>query len=611
MFSLLRHLSLLAVAIIIGTRAGFACAGESDGQSPPASSPNVILVMTDDQGYGDLSCHGNPVLKTPNLDQLYQESVRLTDFHVSPVCAPTRASLMTGRDSIRAGIWTTTTDRSLMFADLPTLAEAFSANGYRTAMYGKWHLGAVPPYRPQDRGFQESLYEPGGMIGMAVEARGNDVINPTYQHNGVPKTFEGYRTDIWFTEAMKWMKERQRKSEPFFAYIATLSPHGPHWVPARYSEPYRHLDKPGQRRGVADFFGMIANLDENMGRLEAFLQSSGLAENTILIFMTDNGGTAGVRIHNYGMKGHKGSLYEGGHRVPCFVRWPAGGIGGGKDLNPLTSHLDWFPTFVDLCGLKNGVPEKLEGFSMAAVLRAQTDRMPTRFLFQRSDHSRVKEGASYRPAREDTVVLSDQWRFVNDNELYDIHADPGQEHDIAAQHPGRVAFMHGQLTAYWKSIFPASYDRPRAIRVGVGREVVITPLYGRPVQGRAGGFQAHVCNGHAALSQWFLELSEAGLYRIELRRWPREVDAAITGSLPPLRGKFVRHPPGRALPVASMRLQIGERGWTKGVGPDDKAVIFDVDLEAADATPLTARMLDAQGKEIADAFYVYISTEFE
>jgi len=425
----------LIVMTMIGTVLGLACVAESNGQSPLASSPNVILVMTDDQGYGDLSCHGNPVLKTPNLDKLYQESVRLTDFHVSPVCAPTRASLMAGRDSIRAGIWTTTTDRSMLFAGLPTVAEAFAANSYRTAMYGKWHLGAVPSCRPQDRGFQESLYEPGGMIGMAVEAWGNDVIDPTYQHNGIPKRFKGYRTDIWFKEAMKWMKQRQDKGEPFFAYIATLAPHGPHWVPARYSEPYRHLDNPGQRRGVADFFGMIANIDENMGRLEAFLQSSGLRENTILVFMTDNGGTAGVRIHNAGMKGRKGSLLEEGHRVPCFVRWPAGGIGGGKDLSPLTSHLDWFPTFVELCGLKNGVPEDLEGFSMAALLRGETDRMPTRYLFQRSDHSKVKQGASYRPAREDTAVLSDQWRFVNDAELYDIHADPGQEHDLAGEHP--------------------------------------------------------------------------------------------------------------------------------------------------------------------------------
>ena len=598
--------AILTVATVIGTQFGFACAAESNGQSPTASSPNVILVMTDDQGYGDLSCHGNPVLKTPNLDNLYQESMRLTDFHVSPVCAPTRASLMTGRDSLRAGIWTTTTDRSMLFAELPTVAEAFAANGYRTAMYGKWHLGAVPPYRPQDRGFQESTYEPGGMIGMAVEAWGNDVIDPTYQHNGIPKRFKGYRTDIWFHEAIQWMKQRQEKGEPFFAYIATLAPHGPHWVPAMYSEPYRHLDQPGRKRGVADFFGMIANIDQNMGRLEAFLQASGLRENTILIFMTDNGGTAGVRIHNAGMKGHKGSLYEGGHRVPCFVRWPAGGIGGGKDLTPLTSHLDWFPTFVDLCGLQEGVPENLEGLSMAGLLRGETDCMPTRFLFQRSDHRRVKEGASYRPVRKDTAVLSDQWRFVNNAELYNIHTDPGQEHDITAENPGRVAAMRRQLTEYWKSVFPESYERRRAIRVGAGEEVVITPLYGRPARGRAGGFQAHVRNGHSGLSQWFLDVSETGRYRIELRRWPRIVDAAITEPLPPLRGKFVRHPPGKALPVAAMRLRVGEQVWTKEVSPDEKAVVFDVDLESAAATPIAARMLDAQGKEIADVFYLYV-----
>jgi hypothetical protein len=445
------------------------------------------------------------------------------------------------------------------------------------------------------------------MIGMTVEAWGNDVVNPTYQHNGKAKRFQGYRTDIWFAEAIQWMRKRQEASEPFFAYLATLAPHGPHWVAAKYSEPYRHLDKPGKRRGVADFFGMIANIDENVGRLEAFLQSSGLADNTILIFMTDNGGTAGVRIHNAGMRGSKGSLYEGGHRVPCFVRWPAGGIDGGADLDPLTSHLDWFPTLVDLCGLKDGVPEDLEGYSMAALLRGETDRMPKRFLFQRSDHSRVKEGAGYRPARRDTAVLSGQWRLVNETELYDIQADPGQERDIAADRPGRVAALRKQLTAYWKSVFPESYDRPRAIRVGAGEETALTPLYGRPVRGKAGGFQAHVRAGHGTLSQWFLEVAEPGRYRIELRRWPRVVDAAITEPLPPLEGEFVRHPPGKPLPVASVRLQVGDETWTKTVGPGDRAVVFEVDLEPADATLLTARMLDAEGKEIADAYYVYVS----
>jgi hypothetical protein len=233
--------------------------------------------------------------------------------------------------------------------------------------------------------------------------------------------------------------------------------------------------------------------------------------------------------------------------------------------------------------------------------------MPRRFLFQRSDHSRVKEGASYRPARKDTAVLSDRWRLVNETELYDIHADPGQEHEIAGDHPGRVAALRKQLAAYWKSIFPESYDRPRAIRVGAGEETVITPLYGRPVRGKAGGFQVHVRSGHGTLSQWFLEVAEPGRYRVELRRWPRVVDAAITEPLPPLKGEFVRHSPGKALPVASMRLQIGDEEWTQTVGPVDKAVVFEVDLESADATPLTARMLDAEGQEIADAYYVHVS----
>jgi arylsulfatase len=576
-----------------------------DASAEPAPSrPNVLFVMTDDMGYGDLSCHDNPVLKTPHLDRLHGESVRLTDFHVSPVCAPTRASLLTGRDALHGGVWTTTTDRSMLFAELPTVAEAFTANGYRTAMVGKWHLGAVPPYRPGDRGFEEVLYEPGGMIGMTVEAWNNDVVDPVYEHNGTPKRFSGYRTDIWFDEAMRWMKARHEAGEPFFAYVATMSPHGPHWVPEKYSEPYRHLDE-GRKRGVADFFGMIANIDENMGRLDAFLRESGLYENTLLVFLTDNGGTAGVDIHNAGMRGRKGDLYEGGHRVPCFVRWPAGGMTGGVDRDGLTAHLDWFPTLAEICRLEEAVPENLEGFSMAALLRGETDTMPQRVLFHRSDHARVKQGVSYRPDRKDTVVMTGQWRFINDAELYHVGRDPAQEQDIASQHPRRVAAMRTQLRRWWKSIYPENYDLPRSIRVGPEEEVLLTPLYGRPLGDGSLAFQAQVRSAARTKSEWPLEVTESGTYRIEVRRWPREVDAALTGGLPPFHGEFGTRPAGKALPVDTVRLTLGDRVREQAVPDGAAAVVFEVELPAGPVS-LHARFLDAEGAEIGDVYYLYI-----
>ncbi|MDE2955224.1 MAG: sulfatase-like hydrolase/transferase, partial [Gemmatimonadota bacterium] len=200
------------------------------------SKPNVIFVLTDDQGYGDLSCHGNPVIKTPYLDVLREESVRFTDFHVSPMCTPTRGELMTGQDALRNGATFVCMGRSLINPELPTIADIFGNNGYRTGHFGKWHLGDNYPYRPQDRGFQETIHHPAWGITSAADYFGNDYFDDTYRHNGEYEAFEGYCTDVWFDEAMKWIERSD--DGPFFAYIATNAPHTPLWVPDKYRQPY-------------------------------------------------------------------------------------------------------------------------------------------------------------------------------------------------------------------------------------------------------------------------------------------------------------------------------------------------------------------------------------
>ena len=280
--------------------------------------PNIIFVLTDDQGYGDLACLGNPILKTPALDRLHADSVHLTDFHVAPVCTPTRGELMTGQDAMRNGATFVCMGRSLLRADLPTLADILADNGYHTGHFGKWHLGDNYPYRPQDRGFHETVHHPAWGITSAADHYGNDYFDDHYRHKDEIKRYRGYCTDVWFEEAMRWMQGCHSRSEPFFAYIATNAPHGPLWVPDEFRQPY--LD--GIRRDEASFFGMIANIDANMARLERFLLDNGIRDNTLLIFMTDNGTATGQEIYNAGMRGRKTSLYEGGHRVPCFIRWP-------------------------------------------------------------------------------------------------------------------------------------------------------------------------------------------------------------------------------------------------------------------------------------------------
>ncbi len=233
--------------------------------------PNVVLVMTDDQGYGDLSCHGNPILKTPQLDQLFQESVRLTDYHVSPTCSPTRSALMTGHWTDRTGAWHTILGRSLLRANEVTMGQVFANSGYVTGMFGKWHLGDNAPYRPEDRGFHEVIRHGGGGVSQTPDYWNNAYFDDTYLHNGQPEKVTGFCTDVWFQHAARFIRQHKESGKPFFAYIATNAPHGPMHAPESFSAPYQELGT-----SVANFFGMIANIDDNVGQLRTLLREEGL-----------------------------------------------------------------------------------------------------------------------------------------------------------------------------------------------------------------------------------------------------------------------------------------------------------------------------------------------
>jgi arylsulfatase A-like enzyme len=316
--------------------------------------------MTDDQGYGDIAAHGNVKIQTPELDRLHSESIRFTNFHVDPTCAPTRASLLTGRFSTRTGIWHTIAGRSLMRPNELTLAQVFAANGYRTGHFGKWHLGDNAPLRPQDRGFQTSLRLGGGGITQSPDWWGNDYFDDTFLHqDGRPDAFHGYCTDVFFQTALMFIDAAQAAKSPFFCYIATNAPHDPFNVADSYSRPYRDAGVPEK---MANFYGMITNIDDNIGRLRKALDERQLTDNTIFIFMTDNGTSAGIMKpsknpqewtgFNAGMREQKVSEYEGGHRVPFFIRWPTGGLSVPRDIEELAAHIDVLPTLVELCGLK-------------------------------------------------------------------------------------------------------------------------------------------------------------------------------------------------------------------------------------------------------------------
>src|SRR5262249_19383732 len=248
-------------------------------------------------------------------------------------------------------------------------AEVCAPGGSRSPHLRKWHWGESSPNLPHQRGFEETVYHLGWGITSMADRWENDCFDPWLRHNGVPKLYEGYCTDIFFDLAMHWIDERRRRDEPFFVYLPTNAAHAPCWVADKYKKPY-------QGKGPAGFFGMIANLDENLGRLDAFLRKTGLRDNTILIYMNDNGGTAGVNVYNAGLRGRKTQYYEGGHRSAFFFRWPAGGLRRPCDLDPLAAVPDVPPTLIDLCGLLAPRGARFDGTSLAGLLRGTAGTRP-------------------------------------------------------------------------------------------------------------------------------------------------------------------------------------------------------------------------------------------
>ena len=505
-----------------------------------AKTPNVIIIMTDDQGYGDLSCHGNPILKTPNLDLLHSESVRFTDFHVSPFCTPTRAALMTGNHPGVTGAYRTSAGRTMLHPSEKTIANHFAENGYKTGMTGKWHLGDNAPHRPQDRGFQDAVWHRCGGVGQASDYWGNDYFDDTYERvrpgsrEGTFEKFNGYCTDVWFREGMRFIAEN--KNNPFLLYIATNAPHGPYRVDPKWAEPYKRKDV-----NNANFFGMIANIDHNLGLLRDHLKDLNLDENTILIFMTDNGTSAGCKFpgldaqptlgFNAGMRGRKSSIYEGGHRVPFFLHWPAGGYSKGRDIETLAAHIDVLPTLADLCKLPK--PDKrydVDGLSLSPLLTGKANSWKRNHLFLQY-HGGAHHKFELGPFTN-SVVMTEKWRLVNTDraqELYDIQIDPSQRNNIAGQRPEVVKNLRTAYQSFWQRVSPGL--KPVAIDIGDLTEnpSVLCSQDWRPETGNPPWNFSSIKKIPKVTHPWLVNILEAGKYRFTLRQWPKEADKPIVG----------------------------------------------------------------------------------
>ena len=343
-----------------------------------AAKPNVVFVITDDQGMGDLGCTGNPHIKTPNLDKFHEGAVRFTNYHVGTTCAPSRAMIMSGRHANRVNVYHTINGRCLMFEDEATLADVFADNGYVNGMFGKWHLGDNYPFRPEDRGFHEVVRHGAGGIGQGPDYWWNDYFDDTYWHNGEMQKYEGYCTDVFFAEAMKFIETN--KDKPFFCYLSLNAPHSPYNLPEEYYNLYKDAEFEGSNSRLLRFYGMITNIDDNFKKLQNQLDQLGLTDNTILIFTTDNGTSAGRKVHNAGLKGAKGSQFDGGHRVPFFIQWPDGQLTGGRDVDQLVAGYDLLPTFVDLLGLEFKSEKPLDGISLKPLLTEKDPKWNNRTM---------------------------------------------------------------------------------------------------------------------------------------------------------------------------------------------------------------------------------------
>ena len=600
--------------------------------------PNVVLVLTDDQGYGDLSCHGNPIIATPNIDAFHGDSVRLTDYHVGPTCAPTRAGIFTGHFHNSTGVWHTIGGRSLLRRNEVSLASVFKDNGYRTGIFGKWHLGDNYPYRPHDRGFEEAVVHGGGGIGQTPDFWGNDYFDDTYFDLGRERPFKGYCTDVFFSLGEDFIK--RHKDEPFLCVITTNAPHGPLHVAESYAAPYR--GKVSDE--MALFYGMIANIDENFGALRRRLIELKLEDDTILIFMTDNGTATGCVVdaedfvsqgYNAGMRGRKGSPYDGGHRVPLFLRWKNGGFDHGRDIADLVANVDLMPTLLDLCGLP--VPEGLrfDGVSLKPLLAAggsgqehgvgaipagprgvgggENTFFRDRILV--TDSQRLPNPVKWK----DSAAMQGSMRLVRGKELYDISADPEQRHDMAAERPEVVSRLRAGYEEWWSRV-SVRFDEEIPIVLGSEAEMV-TDLTSHDIRGDSGDCawnQGEVRQGKRCKSYWEVELARAGRYRFELRRWPREDGGGLRSgkeSNLDLESLPYRMPAssaywylgGKALAITGASISIADAEASAPVDADADSAVFRLDLPAG-PSHLEAYFTDDQNRRF-NPYYVYASRE--
>lgn len=467
--------------------------------------PNVIVLLTDDQGYADVGFHGNTQLKTPHLDEFARQGIEFDRFYCSPVCAPTRASLMTGRYYYRSGVIHTSRGGAKMHGDEVTLAERFQSGGYRTGIFGKWHLGDSPPMRPQDQGFDECLVHKSGGIGQSPD-QPNSYENPLLWRNGQAVRPSGYCTDIFFDAALQFIAGHRQS--PFFVYLATNAPHTPLEIAESYVEPYRQA---GLDETTARVYGMITNIDENFGRLLKRLEQLRLRDDTLIIFMGDNGPQQAR--YNAGLRGRKSQVYEGGIRVPCVWQWPARWKSPGH-IQQIAAHLDVAATLSELCQLPLDDTPRFDGIS----LRPWLDQGPAASTTDRRLVFQCHRGLTPHPFHNAAVVtqrfklVCEPGTFGSEQppatptrfELYDLQADPGESRDVSIEHRQVVNELKRDYENWFQDVRLTRQFEPGRIRID-DRPIVLCRY-------QDGQFQSGKSTG------WPVDVRRGGTYVLQIRR---------------------------------------------------------------------------------------------
>ena len=483
-----------------------------------ARPPNVLIVMMDDMGYGDIGCHGNLDVRTPTIDRLWAESTRFTRFYAQPVCTPTRACLMTGRSHYRTRAINTLYGSQMDPAEV-TMPEMFRAAGYRTGIFGKWHLGDNYPMRSIDQGFEEAVTHRGGGMAHFFDRPGSSYFDPMLDHNGRPEQYKGYCDDIFFSEATRFV-ERHR-DEPFFCYVSTPLVHDPLMTPA---ERWLPIHERGVNEENAIIYGMMKNVDENIRRLMARLEALGLAENTIVIFTSDNGPAMTLSEHqpryNANLRGEKKQVYEGGIRVPFFVRWP-GRMAPGRDIDRIAAVTDVLPTLAEACGIPQPKGVHLDGKSLLPLLSnsASSSPWPDRTLFIQCYPGIQRE---VRPELYyNCAVRTQRWKLVNGKELYDLEANPAEAHDVAGRNAGVVTDLRKQYEAWFADVTATRGFAAPAIVLGTDHEnpAVLNQRDWRldhdlPTTRPAGHAARLAALRPKLMGNWTVEVARAGRYRI-------------------------------------------------------------------------------------------------